>query len=660
MSQDKIDILQRALNREKAARKQAEAILEQKSAELYESNQKLAEAYTSLESTFAKTDSQLQGVFEHIVDAYVVADVEGNIIKMNAAAVTLLGLKSVKDSCNLMDLVRPDQYIDVFNAFNVVYREGGSVSDLVVNITTKDHRKIIVQINASVIYDNGVPIASHGIVRDITQSKNEKEKLIESEERLAALIQNLEEGVLLEDENRKIILVNNKFCEFFNVKKQPNELVGKDCLPVIEEIKHSFKDSQKFITDITAAFNSKKPVLNEDLETIDDRIFERDYIPIFRDGVYKGHLWKYKDFTIRRQYRKSLEAEKFKYSSIISNMNLGLLEVDVNDRIVMANKSFYDMTGYAEDEIIGKVGKDFLPSDEDKEIVNEQNRNRKKGKTDSYEVRIKNKAGELRHWLVSGAPNYNLKGEVVGSIGINFDITDIKSLQLQKENLLKKLEKSNDELYEYAHVVSHDLKSPLRSINALVSWLKEDNKDKLDAVSLQNIAHIETTLEKMEQLITDVLEYSSIGSEDSEKEEVNVHTLVTDLIGILHKPSHVNVTVLNTLPSLNGNRVKLQQLFQNLMSNAIKFIDKEAGLVEIDVQAKGDFYQFSVKDNGIGIDKKFHDKIFKIFLSLNKRKDSTGIGLSIVKKIVEMHEGEIWLESEPTKGTTFYFTLKKT
>ncbi|MCB4807974.1 PAS domain S-box protein [Tamlana sp. 62-3] len=659
MSQDKIDILQRALAREKAARKQAESILEKKSAELYESNQKLANAYLDLESTYSKTDSQLQGVFEHIVDAYVVADVEGNIIKMNASAVKLLGLNSVNDNCNLMELVRPDQYEDVYQAFNVVYKEGGSISNLVVNITTKDNRDVIVQINASVIYDNGFPIASHGIVRDITQAKYEKEKLIESEERLATLIQNLEEGVLLENENRKIILVNNKFCEFFNLEQRPHELIGEDCELIIDQIKQSFKYSQKFIDDVNTIFKEKKPVLNEDLETLDGRIFERDYIPVFREGVYKGHLWKYKDFTIRRQYRRSLEAEKFKYSSIISNMNLGLIEVDVNDRIVMANKSFCEMTGYDEGEIIGKVGKDFLPYEDDKDIIQEQILNRKKGKTDSYEIRIKNKAGELRHWLVSGAPNYNLKGEVVGSIGINFDISDIKSLQLQKENLLKKLEKSNDELYEYAHVVSHDLKSPLRSINALVSWLKEDNKDNLDAVSLQNIAHIESTLEKMEQLITDVLEFSSIGSDDGEKEQVNLNTLVTDLIGILHKPSHINVKVLNALPSISGNRIKLQQLFQNLMSNAIKFIDKENGLVEIDVQTQGDYFLFSVKDNGIGIDKKFHDKIFKIFLSLNKRKDSTGIGLSIVKKIVEMHEGEIWLESEPTKGTTFYFTLKK-
>ena len=380
---------------------------------------------------------------------------------------------------------------------------------------------------------------------------------------------------------------------------------------------------------------------------------------IYDQGIAVAAQGIVRDITKQRNYRKSLEAEKQKYSSIISNMNLGLVEVNREDKILMVNQSFVNMTGYSKEELIGVKGKDLLPIDDDKDILKEKVIERKKGKTESYELRIRNKQGNIRHWLVSGAPNYNLNGEITGSIGINFDITEIKNLQLQKENLLKKLEKSNDELHEYAHVVSHDLKSPLRSINALVTWLKDDNKDKLDETSLQNFSLIESTLEKMEQLITDVLEYSSIGSEDTEKGNVNLQAVVTDLLDILYIPKHIKVSVLNKLPEVIGNKTKLQQLFQNLISNAIKFIDKEKGIIEIDVEDVNTHFKFSIKDNGIGIDPKFHDKIFKIFHALNKRKDSTGIGLSIVKKIVELHEGDIWLESEPTVGTTFHFTLKK-
>ena len=163
----------------------------------------------------------------------------------------------------------------------------------------------------------------------------------------------------------------------------------------------------------------------------------------------------------------------------------------------------------------------------------------------------------------------------------------------------------------------------------------------------------------MEQLISDVLEYSSVGSEDKEKTNVNLADLVDGLCQILYIPEHIKVNVVNPLPSIKGDKTKLQQLFQNLMSNAVKFIDKPEGKIEIDVKNERGFYQFSVSDNGIGIEKQYHDKIFKIFHALNKSKDSTGIGLSIVKKIVDLHEGKIWLESEPNKGTTFFFTLKK-
>ena len=279
--------------------------------------------------------------------------------------------------------------------------------------------------------------------------------------------------------------------------------------------------------------------------------------------------------------------------------------------------------------------------------------------SNSYEIEVKIKKEKHRHWLVSGAPNYNLSGEFVGSIGINLDITEFKKLELQKEKILKELEKSNDHLHEYAHIVSHDLKSPLRSINALTSWIKADNEGKFDEITLQNFELLDTTLETMEKLISNVLEYSSAGATTEEEEEVDLNDTLCNLKKILFIPENISVNVLNKLPIIKGDKTKFQQLFQNFISNAIKFSDKEIGVIEIDYKDNNTFHQFSIRDNGIGIEKKYHDKIFKVFTSLNKREDSTGIGLSIVKKLIDLYEGDIWLESEPNIGTTFYFTLKK-
>lgn len=659
MSQDKIEILQQELAREKAARILAEKTLESKTTELLQANKKLEQSYLALEADLNKADSQLQGVFENIVDAYVIMDLMGYILKMNDAAVKLLGFDNSKEDFNLLEMVKPSEALRVAESFQKLLKNG-SLTDFNVTVITKKKEEKIVHINASVIYDKGSPVAAQGIVRDITKEKEIETNLIQSEKRLVDLLKNLDSGVLVEDENRKTVLINDAFVDFFLKTGKPLMQKGEDCSLAAERNKSLFKNPERFVKSVEQAVKNRKLIKDQEFQTVDGKIFERDFVPIFNtDNEYKGHMWNYRDVTIQRNFNRSLEFQKQKYQNIIANMNLGMVEVGIDDRILMVNQSFAKMTGYTEKELIGVKGKDFLPAKEDKDLVKEKVKARKKGRTDLYEVRIRNKAGDIRYWLVSGAPNYNVKGELVGSIGINFDITDFKNLQLQKEELLKKVEKSNNELQEYAHIVSHDLKSPLRSINALVSWLKEDNKGKLDDISMQNLALIDTTLEKMDQLISDVLSYSSIGADENEKVDVNLNEVITSLIKIMYKPDHISIDILNKLPIVKGDKTKLQQVFQNLISNAIKFIDKEKGFVKINVEDAQTHYKFSIEDNGMGIEKKFHDKIFKIFQALNKREDSTGIGLSIVKKIIDLHEGQIWLDSEPTKGTTFFFTLKK-
>ena len=787
MSQSQIEILQRALQREREARKQAEKILEEKSRELYATTEQLKKANTKLKKTVAQKTIELEGFFENLVDAYVLMGIDGNVIKMNESASKLFGYNLDKESLNVSSIVYKEDYKYAMNSFNKLLKEG-SFTNYIARVWTKNKEVKLVHINSSLIYDESkTPIAAQGIVRDITEEtaikelieeqkhqlniivehspigitlskkdekglllanqslckmlgytakefermqvqdithpederislenreklfageidsfnlekryikkngeilwaktkvtavrglnkdikfivatiedinkeRQAKERLIESENRLSTLILNLDNGVLLEDENRKIVLTNKKFCDLFSIPIEPELLKGEDFFTSVEQSKYLFENPEEFISNIKTLVKNKKPKLSEDLFMKDGKIIERDFIPIFENNQYKGHLWSYRDMTLRRNYRKSLETQKQKYSNIIANMHLGLIELNTNDEVLMVNQSFLEMSGYDETELIGKIGRDILPIKEDKKRLDEKSEERKAGKATSFEVRVKNKKGELKHWLASAAPNYDINGDNIGSIGVILDITNIKSLELQKENLLKQLERSNNELQEYAHIVSHDLKSPLRSIYALVSWLKEDNQGKLDQVSLRNFALIESTLEKMEQLISDILTYSSATTEQLETAPVDLNDLISDLQKILFFPDHISLKLLKKLPVVQGERAKFQQLFQNLISNAVKFIDKEKGLIEIDVLEQKTTYQFSIKDNGMGIDKKYHDKIFKIFHSLNKSKDSTGIGLSIVKKIVDLYKGEIWLESIPEEGTTFYFTISK-
>jgi len=221
------------------------------------------------------------------------------------------------------------------------------------------------------------------------------------------------------------------------------------------------------------------------------------------------------------------------------------------------------------------------------------------------------------------------------------------------------IEKQNQQLNEYAHIVSHDLKAPLRGISALLTWTKEDFRDKIGPEGVANIEMMEDKIEKMDCLIENILHYSSIEEDAIVNKQVDLNEVIKDILHIIYVPEHIQIKTVNELPTIYADKTRMQQLFQNLISNAINYNDKENGLIEIDCRNETDRYIFSLKDNGMGIPKEYHQKIFKIFNSVGNHKKSTGIGLSIVKKVIDLYKGEIWLESEVGTGTTFYFSFKK-
>lgn len=234
----------------------------------------------------------------------------------------------------------------------------------------------------------------------------------------------------------------------------------------------------------------------------------------------------------------------------------------------------------------------------------------------------------------------------------------IVDINQQRDHLLKNLEHQNQELNDFTHMVSHDLKSPLRSIDTLVTWLQEDNLSKLDKTSVENIRLIRSNVEKMDALISGILEYSSVGKIRVEDYDVDLNYVVKEIISSIIVPDQITVTF-EALPIVQGDKFRLQQVFQNIIYNAIKYNDKEKGFIKIRGYELDDYWKFSIEDNGKGIDKAYFKKIFKTFQKLQNDGDSTGIGLSIVQKIIAFYEGEIWVESKLTEGSTFFFTIKK-
>jgi signal transduction histidine kinase len=236
----------------------------------------------------------------------------------------------------------------------------------------------------------------------------------------------------------------------------------------------------------------------------------------------------------------------------------------------------------------------------------------------------------------------------------------IKEQEKKKEELLKSLSQQNVELNEYAHVVSHDLKAPLINIHTLVGWFMYDHKDKVSKDDMKPLEQALFNVEKMDFLIKGILDYSTVDRLESEDKHVDFNEMIDDVLQTVLTPSDTTITVQENLPTLFGNTWRFKQVFQNLIQNAIKYSDKDNGIIDVGYSETPEHYEFYVKDNGMGIKADYFDKIFKVFTKLESTGASSGIGLSIVKKIITYYKGSIWLESEEGIGSTFFFTLPKT
>ncbi|MBU2996316.1 GHKL domain-containing protein [Cellulophaga baltica] len=228
-----------------------------------------------------------------------------------------------------------------------------------------------------------------------------------------------------------------------------------------------------------------------------------------------------------------------------------------------------------------------------------------------------------------------------------------------KEELLQSLSLQNQELNDYAHIVSHDLRAPLININALIELFIKGNKGVLSETDLIPLNHIVFTVKKMDSLIKGILDYSKVDKIESDESLIDFNVMLGEIAQTVLIPENIVFSIQGNLPSIFGNELRFKQVFQNLIQNAIKFSDKEKGLIEVGFTEKEDHYEFFVKDNGKGINASHFDSIFQKFTKLDSKTSSSGIGLSIVKRIIDYYKGSIWVTSEVGVGSTFYFTFFK-
>jgi len=370
---------------------------------------------------------------------------------------------------------------------------------------------------------------------------------------------------------------------------------------------------------------------------------------------------------LERQLHEAEARYRYLIEDAIDTLDSGIILLDRDGRIFWANKTIEKFFYIPRDELIGlELRRALAPAKpffvEPGSFERITSRSLPTGRGGRYTFTLRGRGTERILELVSiPVETEKYKG---GRIDHYIDVTEIKRLERSLREKTARLEETNRRLEEFAHVVSHELKGPPRRIETFAQFLLEDYQEKLDQEGLDYLARIRNQALKMCNLIEDLLLLASLGRKKAPLEEVPLSQVVRDVLDSLdYALKGVEVHLSNSFPTVVANRTQMEELFANLISNGVKYNDKEKKRIEVGWEEEDGHYIIYVRDNGIGIERQYWDKIFELFETLNPQEEddheSTGAGLAICKRIVEEYGGRIWVESEPGKGSTFYFTIPK-
>jgi PAS domain S-box-containing protein len=371
------------------------------------------------------------------------------------------------------------------------------------------------------------------------------------------------------------------------------------------------------------------------------------------------------DITERKKTEEALRESQERLELAMEGAELGMWDWNIQTGELIFNQRWAEMLGYSRDEIRPHIDSwENLLHPDDIDRVREVLNRHLEGLTQSYELEYRNKAksGEWRWVLARGkVVQRDGDGRPLRATGTRLDITDRKRAEELLRERTEALERSNRDLEQFAYVAAHDLREPLVAVGAYLKLLERRCAASFDADAHKFLSRaIETTL-RMDGVIQSLLAYARIGSDSLSLEPTDCEAVLKNALSNLHsaiKESGATVTS-EALPTLMADASQILQLFQNLISNALKFRGDKPLRIHVGCTRREGEFQFCVKDNGIGIEPPYFERIFRIFqrIQTDSGRPGTGIGLANCKKIVECHRGRMWVESEPGAGSTFFFTL---
>lgn len=530
----------------------------------------------------------------------------------------------------------------------------------------KDGRRFPVMLSVSAIRDAGGGITGFmGIAHDLTSQKEAEVALKQSEERYRTIVENSSDIIYKTDISGGFIYVNQVAERLTGYSRE--ELLGMKYTDLIRPDK-----KQETVNFYKEQLVQKRQSTYYEFPIISKNGTEKWIGQSVQLSLTSPRSAEFTalaiDITERKRYERNMQRQKEKYMGIITNMNLGLIEVDLEERIMYANPGFSGISGYSEEELMGKKATELFVRF-NKETMKKKIEQRLQGVSDMYEMLVQDKRGEPRWWMISGAPNYDEKGNVTGSIGIHLDITEKKKLEKELEIAKETAEASAKAQATFLANMSHEIRTPLNGIIGMIRELTFENLKDKQRRYVQNAA---VASEHLLSVLNNVLDISKI--EAGELSLDRYHFLLNDVIQDVKSIMLVNANEKGLLLGIDihklkdnvyvGDAARLRQILLNLVGNAIKFTDKGGVYLDCTVKqtsAAMHMIRFVVEDTGIGMDESYQNKLFKKFSqedsSISRKYGGTGLGMAITREIIQLMNGEIKLKSRKNEGTRIEITI---
>ncbi|HWQ19223.1 MAG TPA: PAS domain S-box protein, partial [Methanotrichaceae archaeon] len=651
------------------------------------------------EEALHESQAELQSIFDSIQDFLFVLDLEGSILRVNQVMIKRLGYDEGElKGMNVLELHPPERHD---GAASIIAEIAAGKRDLCpILLQAKNGTRIPVETIVT-MGRWGERDVFFGISRDISERLRIEDALRKSEARYHAIVEDQTELICRFMPDGTLNFVNEAYCRYFG--RSSEKLIGACFASLIPE------EDQRVIFEHLSSVSIDQPVT-----TYDHRAAVTDgmrWMQWTARGIFdqEGNLVEFQsvgwDITEKKNTEQALRASEEHFRTLTLSSPAGIFRADAQGVCTYVNSRWCEITGQDQSDALGHDWKMYIFSDDLEHVENAMQKLVLDDLPFKIEFRIQRPDNTIAWVLVQIMVTQSSPGEVAGYVGTYTDITYLKQLEMElckvnqvleqrieerteklakasaslirayqdlmvelserrrseeiRERLVKELESKNAEMEKFVYTVSHDLRSPLITVGGFIDLLKSDlSKGKMDHVDA-DLSVISSAVSKMDTLLLDTLELSRIGRVANPPEAVPFSEIAqeaADQICEKIRAKGIHLEIEPDQPSVNVDRTRIVEVLVNLIDNSIKYMgDQPHPKIEIGfMQSDGAFF---IKDNGAGIDRSQHDKIFELFYKVNRKSEGPGAGLAIVKRIIEVHGGRIWIESELGKGCTACFTL---